>query len=80
MQSLLVLTFIILVSELGGLDWGQADLNRSATASNNQFKNLPSFTSSSNYPIDNISNTLDEDSLKERVDEIIKVIFKQLIF
>jgi hypothetical protein len=64
------------VSELGGLDWGQANPNKVPVQSSSNQTNIPSFTSdfSSSNPIDRIPTNLDEDSIKEKVDEVIKVI------
>jgi hypothetical protein len=52
------------VSELGGLDW----TSDAKPKTQNVFTN----TIVSNNPIDNIPNNLNEDLIKEKVDEIVK--------
>jgi hypothetical protein len=68
---------------LDGLDWTSPDdSNKNSSNSVNQQSNTFSFTSgsSSNYPIDNIPSSLNEDLLKEKVDEVIKVRNSYIIF
>ena len=56
-----------LVSELGNLDWNSSEKsNGTSSAHTDQIHNLIS-----NYAIDNIPSSLDEDTLKEKVDEVI---------
>ena len=65
---------------MDGLDWTSPDDNKNSSNSSNQQSNSFSFSSamgsSSNYPIDNIPTSLNEDLLKEKVDEVIKVNLK----
>lgn len=60
---------------LDDLDWNNTKNSNTNVNTNTQFSNAnPSaFNSKSNYPIDNIPTSLDEDTLKEKVDLVIKV-------
>ena len=79
------------MSSLSDINWGSSPTsnvinNNQSNLSNNKVDsnsnqppviNLTSASSSnSGYPIDNIPNNLDEDSLKERVDAVVKVQIK----
>jgi hypothetical protein len=66
-----------LVGDLNSMSWGTTSepiKQNSNNMNNNVIPDLSNMNKS-NYPIDNISSNLDEDTLKEKVDEVVKVIF-----
>ena len=60
---------------MDGLNWSQTN---AATQNSNQSEvkfqiQSQNFSSKSNYAIDKICNNLDEDTIKDKVNEVIKV-------